>query len=196
MRLLKLICILTLILTLVSCQSNISTDNGKIESSKKELKQTKEDISRQEIADHLVDLACRIPQVNDATAIVFGKYAIVGIDIDAKLDRSHVGTVKYSVAESLKEDPRGATALITSDPDIEQRIREINKAIKDGHPIQAFADELSDIIARILPISPKPIQKKEEPPENTKMENNKENNDKNIEQEHDSNPPTHEQNSK
>ena len=40
--------------------------------------------------------------VNDATAVVVGKYAIVGIDVKAKLDRTRVESIKYSVAESLK----------------------------------------------------------------------------------------------
>lgn len=160
LRILKYIFVIVLVFSLIGCQST----------TKREISQTDKEKTSKEIADHLVELACRIPQVNDATAIVFGEYAIVGIDIDAKLDRSHVGTVKYSVAESLKEDPHGANALITSDPDIEQRIREINASIKDGHPIQAFTDELSDIVGRILPISPKPIPEKKEPPAGKKAE--------------------------
>ena len=43
-----------------------------------------------------------MPGVNDATAVVVGKYAIVGIDVKAKLDRTRVESIKYSVAESLK----------------------------------------------------------------------------------------------
>ena len=43
-----------------------------------------------------------VPGVNDATAVVVGKYAIVGIDVKAKLDRTRVESIKYSVAESLK----------------------------------------------------------------------------------------------
>jgi len=115
-------------------------------------------------AHRLASLAIRIPQVNDATAIVFGKYAIVGIDVDANLDRSRVGTIKYSVAEGLKDDPQGANALVTADPDIMKRIREMNADIKRGHPIKGFTEELSDIVARIIPQAPKAVQKKEQPP--------------------------------
>ncbi len=32
-------------------------------------------------ADHLASLAASVPGVNDATAVVVGKYAIVGIDV-------------------------------------------------------------------------------------------------------------------
>ncbi|MFL6557699.1 MAG: YhcN/YlaJ family sporulation lipoprotein, partial [Bacillus sp. (in: firmicutes)] len=61
--------------------------------------------SGQEISKRLVKLATSIPNVNDATAVVLGKYAIVGIDVNSKIDRSQVGSIKYSVAESLKDDP-------------------------------------------------------------------------------------------
>lgn len=108
----------------------------------------------------MASIAIRVPQVNDATAVVFGKYAIVGIDVDATLDRSRVGTIKYSVAEALKEDPQGANALVTSDPDIMQRLREINEDIKRGRPIKGFAEELSDIVGRIIPQVPRGVQKK------------------------------------
>lgn len=53
-------------------------------------------------ANHLASLAASVPGVNDATAVVVGKYAIVGIDVKAKLDRTRVESIKYSVAESLK----------------------------------------------------------------------------------------------
>ncbi len=45
----------------------------------------------QQISKRLVTLATSIPNVNDATAVVIGKYAIVGIDVDSKLERSQVG---------------------------------------------------------------------------------------------------------
>ena len=86
-------------------------------------------------ADHLADLACRIKGVKKATALVVNKVAVVGITVDDKLERSRVGTIKYSVAEALKEDPRGATALVTADPGLVQRIREMNDDIHKGHPI-------------------------------------------------------------
>jgi len=124
----------------------------------------KRDQSPQATAHRLAKIAAQIPQVNDATAIVFGKYAIVGIDIDATLDRSKVGTIKYSVAEALKEDPQGANTLVTSDPDIVQRIREMNEDIRRGHAIKGFSEELADIVGRIMPQLPKDVEKKKQPP--------------------------------
>ena len=122
------------------------------------------------ISRRLENIASRVPQVNDATAIVFGRYAVVGIDVNAALDRSKVGTIKYSVAEALKDDPMGANTLVTSDPDIVQRIREMNEDIKQGHTIRGFVEELADIVGRIIPQSPTEVEKREEPPSKIKQE--------------------------
>ncbi|MFE8695330.1 YhcN/YlaJ family sporulation lipoprotein [Cytobacillus sp. FJAT-53684] len=123
----------------------------------------------QEISKHLVELASSIPNVNDATAIVLGKYAIVGIDVNKNLERSEVGTIKYSVAESLKNDPNGARAVIIADPDLNARLREISEDIQAGRPIQGIMNELADISGRLMPeipadiIEPKPKKATEDP---------------------------------
>lgn len=111
-------------------------------------------------ADRLAALATKVPQVNDATVIVFGKTAIVGIDVNAKLDRPRVGTIKYTVAEALKKDPQGATAVVVADPDVVQRLREINQDIQRGRPIAGFAEELADIAGRFVPQMPNDIDQR------------------------------------
>lgn len=113
--------------------------------------------SGQTIAKRLVNLATSIPNVNDATAVVIGRYAIVGIDIKANMDRSEVGSVKYAVTESLKNDPDGAYAMVIADPDLMARLKEIAKDIENGEPIQGIFNELSDITGRIMPEIPKDV---------------------------------------
>ncbi|MCJ8006132.1 YhcN/YlaJ family sporulation lipoprotein [Lederbergia wuyishanensis] len=109
-----------------------------------------------ERANHLANLAAGIPNVHGATAVVLGNIAIVGIDVDANVDRSKVGTIKYSVAESLKHDPQGAGALVVADPDINARLREIRNDMAAGKPVQGIMNELSDIVGRIIPDAPTP----------------------------------------
>lgn len=113
--------------------------------------------SGQEISQHLVNLATSIPNVNDATAVVLGNYAIVGIDVKEDIERSQVGAIKFSVAESLKKDPHGARAVVIADPDITARIREIANDIQDGKPIQGIMNELADISGRLIPEIPADI---------------------------------------
>lgn len=110
--------------------------------------------SGQKISRHLVDLTTHIPNVDDAAAVVFGRYAIVGIDVNDNMERSEVDTVKYTVAEALKKDPHGARAVVLADPDITARLREISEDIQNGKPIQGIMNELSDITGRIMPEVP------------------------------------------
>ncbi|WP_078409344.1 YhcN/YlaJ family sporulation lipoprotein [Priestia abyssalis] len=115
--------------------------------------------SAKDISRHLVQLASSIPNVNDATAVVVGKYALVGIDVNAKLERSEVGSIKYSVAESLKKDPFGANAIVIADPDTYARLREIGGDIQNGRPVTGFLEELADIAGRIIPEAASEIRK-------------------------------------
>ena len=100
---------------------------------------------------HLEDIAKRTLGVNNAHCIIMGNTALVGIDVDAKLERARVGTVKYTVAEAIRKDPDGAGTIVTADVDLSQRIAEIGTKIREGHPISGFTTELADIIGRIVP---------------------------------------------
>ncbi len=111
----------------------------------------------QDISKHLVDLANGIPEVNDATAVVIGPYAIVGIDVNSKLDRNKVESIKYAVAESLMHDPYGARAIVVADADTNVRLREMANDIQEGRPIAGILDELAAIVGRIVPEIPSDI---------------------------------------
>jgi len=112
----------------------------------------------EEISNHLANLAADVPNVNNATAVALGKFAVVGIDVDKDLDRSKVGSIKYSVAEALKKDPYGANAVVVADPDFFARIDEIRNDIQDGKPVQGVLNELSDIVGRLMPEVPGDLQ--------------------------------------
>ncbi|WP_058301857.1 YhcN/YlaJ family sporulation lipoprotein [Gorillibacterium timonense] len=105
-------------------------------------------------ATHLADLAKSVPSVNNAYCLSLGNLAIVGIDVPANLERSRIDTIKYTVAETLKKDPEGANALVTADLDLAQSIRDISVKVQNGHPVAAFADELGDILGRLIPQLP------------------------------------------
>ncbi|RZT23086.1 YhcN/YlaJ family sporulation lipoprotein [Fictibacillus sp. BK138] len=121
----------------------------------------------QEISRHLVGLATGIPGVEDATAVVLGPYAVVGIDVDRKLDNSRVGSIKYSVAEALKNDPNGKNAVVTADPDVVERLRQMGRQIRQGHPIGGIANELAGIVGRLMPQVPHSLQTEKPSPTET-----------------------------
>ncbi|MBP1904355.1 YhcN/YlaJ family sporulation lipoprotein [Paenibacillus turicensis] len=129
-------------------QQNVTNDN-----------QTKNDqMSKQR---HLEELAKRTPGVNNAHCIIMGNTALVGIDVDAKLERARVGTIKYTVAEAIRKDPDGTRTIVTADVDLAQRIAEIGTKIREGHPISGFTTELADIIGRIVPQLPEDTKHEE-----------------------------------
>lgn len=105
-------------------------------------------------SNHLAELAKRIPEVKEATAIVIGDFAVVGIDVKEDLERSDVGSIKYAVAESMKDDPDGARAMVIADPDLTARLKEVADDFRKGHPIQGIINELADITGRIIPQVP------------------------------------------
>ncbi|RSK26890.1 YhcN/YlaJ family sporulation lipoprotein [Bacillus sp. HMF5848] len=131
--------------------------NAKTIHVKNSITNKEETYSGQDIAKHLVELATSVPTVKDATAVVVGNYAVVGIDVDADLDRSRVSTIKYTVAEALKKDPHGSNAVIVADPDVTERLREMGKEIESGQPIVGILDELAAIVGRVVPELPSEV---------------------------------------
>jgi YhcN/YlaJ family sporulation lipoprotein len=128
------------------------------------------DRSPQAVADRLVRIATSVPHVKGANAIVIGGYTLVGIDLEPTLDRGRVGTIKYTVAEALREDPQGARALVTADTDLVQRIRELNDDIRRGRPISGLMEELAEIAARIAPLPSRETEKSEQKPDKINQE--------------------------
>lgn len=109
------------------------------------------DRSRQSYLEHLVS---KVPGVKGAHCVIMGKTAIVGIDVDSKLERARVGSIKYTVAEVLRKDPQGTGAIVTADMDLNQRLIQIGNQIQRGRPIEGFANELAEIIGRVVPQMP------------------------------------------
>lgn len=177
-------CLLLVFLLLTIAACNTQNEGAEEKQNLVTVKNTAiEEVDRktgQEISRRLVELATSIPDVNDATAVVFGKFAIVGIDVQSNIERSEVGTIKYSVAESLKHDPYGARAVVVADPDMNARLREISQDIENGEPIQGIMNELSDITGRLMPevpadmVDPKPKNATEEPKNKLKKSQEKE----------------------
>ena len=163
MRTLKsfsIILLLSLVISGCGFGNNARNNNTNSESLTRVKNTTNEDNEQQanqDISRNLVNLATRVPNVNDATAVVVGKYAIVGIDVNSNIDQSRVGTIKYSVAESLQNDPHGANAIIIADPDLNRRLERIANEVNNGRPVQGFMNELAAIVGRVMPEVPSDI---------------------------------------
>lgn len=153
----KWVLLLALALTAAGCSGRQSAqDNGQVRQNGQGVTPFGQ-ADAETVASHLENLARGIRGVNDANCVVFGNYAIVGIDVDQKMERSRVGTVKYAVAEAFRKDPYGINALVTADVDIAQRLREIRADIQNGRPVAGLAEELADIVGRLVPQIPRNI---------------------------------------
>ncbi|MCC9090031.1 MULTISPECIES: YhcN/YlaJ family sporulation lipoprotein [Bacillus] len=134
-----------------------------------------------DVAQHLVNVTEHVADVNDATAIVIGRYAVVGIDVKDDLDRSKVETIKYSVAKALKNDPEGANAVVVADPDTVSRLKEMGKEIQAGRPVSGIMDELAAIVGRVMPEMPRnEIDRSEKDPTNDPNDQLKQNDQKQL----------------
>jgi len=135
-----------------------------------------------DVAQHLVNVTEHVADVNDATAIVIGRYAVVGIDVKDDLDRSKVETIKYSVAKALRNDPEGANAVVVADPDTVSRLKEMGKEIQAGRPVSGIMDELAAIVGRVMPEMPRnEIDRNEKDPTNDPNNQLKEHDQKQLE---------------
>lgn len=162
MRLLMLLC--AIVLTSPGCANHSLQETSPSPQNKDQqvrVEQTvpskKEIRDKVKVADRLEQLAKSVPHVREANCVVIGNTAIVGIDVSGDLDRARVGTIKYSVAEALRKDPHGIHAIVTADLDIRNRLQEINRDIQAGRPVSGFANELADIIGRVMPQLPRDI---------------------------------------
>jgi len=127
------------------------------------------ELTNNQIANHLVDVADSVPDVNNSVAIVLGPYAVVGLNVDGDLDRSRVGTIKYSVLEALQKDPYGKTAVVVADGDVADRISEMNKKVQEGYPVQGVVEELASIVGRYMPNFPVPENMPKDSDQNKEM---------------------------
>jgi len=116
----------------------------------------------------LEQLAESIQEVQHANCVIVGDTAVVGIDVGGDVDRSRVGTIKYAVAEALRKDPVGIDAIVTADMDLNYRLQEIRQDIQNGRPMQGIAEELADIVGRIVPQLPRDIEQRTQPPSDPK----------------------------
>lgn len=161
---------------LVGCQQNGSDQSLPTEKENNRIIQVedsdpvkKQNLTNGQIATHLANIASKVPNVHDAASVVAGPYAVVGIDVDKDLDRSRVGTIKYSVLEALQHDPYGKTAVVVADGDVVERLRMMGNKISQGYPVQGLVDELSAIVGRYMPDFPINEDQPQEPDQNKEM---------------------------
>lgn len=189
------IIILMSVIFLFSCQSLNNDTTAPSQNENEHLIHVKnsnltetEQLTNNEIANHLANIAGQVQDVNDAASVVTGPYAVVGIDVDKGLDRQRVGSIKYSVAEALRNDPYGKTAVVVADADLMERFRRMGIEIQEGRPVRGVIEELADIVNRYIPDIPVDENKEQQDqPNNLKKESEEKLNEIQKEQSDDEN---------
>ncbi|MHA6251420.1 YhcN/YlaJ family sporulation lipoprotein [Oceanobacillus sp. CAU 1775] len=149
---------------LVGCQQtdNTSTNQGEQSDNNRfmQVENTAERgeaaYSNSEIAQHLANVASKVPDVNNASALVAGPYTVVAIDLEEDVDRGRAGSIKYTVSEALYHDPYGKSAIVVADADFMARINGMNEKMRQGQPVQGIIEELAAIVGRYMPEYPVP----------------------------------------
>lgn len=100
------------------------------------------------IADSVVDIA----GVDDATVVITGDTALVGVDIAGKDNGEVTDNLKRSIINVVKKvDNRIDNVVVTASPDFFDRIDNIARDINRGKPLSGFVDEVNEIIRRVAP---------------------------------------------
>lgn len=100
------------------------------------------------IADNVENLE----NVNNATVVITGNTAIIGVDINNNLEGKITDDLKEEIRKTaINTDKEVEKVSITADADLYTRIRNMSRDIQDGSPVSNFDDEIREILRRITP---------------------------------------------
>ncbi len=111
-----------------------------------------DDQSEQEQAEEIAEIAQKVQGVKDATVLVTGDTAYVGIDIDNEIEDEQTNDLKDRVAEQIKEDEESTDRVfVSADADTVSRLQEMVDDIGEGRPVSGFLNELTEMFRRPAP---------------------------------------------
>ena len=100
----------------------------------------------------IADIAADVKGVKNATVVITGDTAYVGIDMDKDLENDETDRLKKKVADAIKDEADGIDRVyVSADVDSVQRLREIGRDVRGGRPISGFLDELTEMFRRPIP---------------------------------------------
>lgn len=103
-------------------------------------------------ARRVADIAADVKGVKNATVVVTGEMAYVGIDMDANMQGEETNRLKEKVGDRIKEREKTIDrVMVSADSDTVTRLREIGKDIGSGRPVSGFLEELTEMFRRPTP---------------------------------------------
>ncbi len=103
--------------------------------------------------DAMADIAARVRGVDNATVVVAGGNAYVGLNLDNSVQRNEAETVEQKVYNALKSYTNRYTISVTSDADLFGRLRDIGDGIRGGTPYDRYQTDFRDFDTRFRTFS-------------------------------------------
>lgn len=110
-----------------------------------------ERMNMNQVADYMADTVNRVPGVERSAVLLTGRTALIGVDLGKDIGGSKIDTIKYSVKEAAENTGSGYRAVVTADVDTVTRVRELIAGMRAGKPVDSIADEIADIVSRLIP---------------------------------------------
>ncbi|NLW22374.1 MAG: YhcN/YlaJ family sporulation lipoprotein [Tissierellia bacterium] len=102
--------------------------------------------------ERIAERIANLKEINNASVLISGNTAIVGVDMDRNLQGNMTTALKQKIERIVRNaDDRITNVSITADPDLFTRISNMAKDIRDGRPVTGFAREFQEILRRISP---------------------------------------------
>lgn len=108
--------------------------------------------NNEELSRRIAEIATDVDGVDNATVVVTGDTAYVGIDMDKDLENEDTDRLKERVGDRIKDRVDSIDRVyVSADVDTVERLREIGRDIRGGRPISGFLNELTEMFRRPMP---------------------------------------------
>lgn len=103
-------------------------------------------------ADQISNVVNQIQGVENATVVVTGNTAYVGIDLSQNPRTGNERDIKREVAQVVKSAGRDInTVYVSTEVDFMDRLRNVGEGLRNGRPVDTFTTELNEMVRRITP---------------------------------------------
>lgn len=102
--------------------------------------------------DNIARACENVAGVENATVVVAGDTAYVGIDTDTATATTNLSDVKRRVAQTCRNtDANINTVYVSADANFMDRLRRVGNGVREGRPVDGFRTELTELVRRLTP---------------------------------------------
>lgn len=107
-------------------------------------------------SDNIARAVETVPGVQNATVVVAGNTAYVGINTTATrlgtTGTADLADLKQRVAQTCKNtDGNVRTVYVSADANFMDRLRRVGNGMREGRPVEGFTTELTELVRRLTP---------------------------------------------